>query len=158
MDDYLSKPFTQEQLGNLLAQWLPTITAPGGSQVTSPQAGTTTRQHHELDPRAIDNLRTLRAGLLVKVLAAWLQESPGLLAQMQQAIAEQDASRLLRAAHSLKNSAANLGARSLSQLCLQIEQLARQGTTQGLQNLMVEIEYRFMLTKDEIAQLHQEET
>ena len=158
MDDYLSKPFTQEQLGNLLAQWLPTITAPGGSQVTSPQAGTATQHHHELDPRAIDSLRTLRAGLLVKVLAAWLQESPGLLAQMQQAIAEQDASRLLRAAHSLKNSAANLGARSLSQLCLQIEQLARQGTTQGLQNLMVEIEYRFMLTKDEIAQLHQEET
>lgn len=156
MDDYLSKPFTQEQLGNLLAQWLPTISL--AAAPATPASRSKAGIQRELDPRAIDNLRTLRAGLLPKVLAAWLQESPDLLTQMQQAIAEQDASRLLRAAHSLKNSAANLGARPLSQLCLQIEQLARQGTTQRLENLMAEIEYRFMLTKDEIALLYQEET
>jgi two-component system, sensor histidine kinase and response regulator len=157
MDDYLSKPFTQEQLANLLAQWLPSHSAVIQTDTTPVRTETAPLPPQELDLRAIENLRTLRAGLLVKVLAAWLQESPGLLTQMQQAVREQDSALLLRAAHSLKNSAANLGARALSQLCLQIEQQARQGITQGLQNLMVEIEYRFMLTKDEIVHLHEGE-
>lgn len=65
---------------------------------------------------------------------------------------------LLRAAHSLKkNSAANLGARRLAQLCLQMEQQARQENPQELQNLLTEIEKLFMLTKDEIARMRQEE-
>ena len=81
-----------------------------------------------------------------------------LLSQIQQSVTEPDFAVLLRAAHSLKNSAANLGARRLAQLCLQMEQQARQENPQELQNLLTEIEKLFMLTKDEIARLRQEET
>ena len=158
MDDYLSKPFTQEQLTTMLAEWLPSAEAP---QVdVTEEAETATAQetiYHELDPRAIENLRALRAGLLLKVLDIWLEESPKLLSQIQQSVAEPDFPVLLRAAHSLKNSAANLGARRLAQLCLQMEQQARQENPQELQNLLTEIEKLFMLTKDEIARLRQEE-
>ncbi len=159
MDDYLSKPFTQEQLTTMLAEWLPSAEAP---QVdVTEEAETATAQetiYHELDPRAIENLRALRAGLLLKVLDIWLEESPRLLSQIQQSVAEPDFPVLLRAAHSLKNSAANLGARRLAQLCLQMEQKARQENPHELPNLLAEIESLFMITKDEIARLRQEET
>ena len=158
MDDYLSKPFTQEQLTTMLAEWLPSVAAPQAD--ATEEAATETVQetiYHELDPRAIENLRALRAGLLLKVLDIWLVESPNLLSQIQQAVVEPDFPVLLRAAHSLKNSAANLGARRLAQLCLQMEQQARQENPQELQNLLTEIEKLFMLTKDEIARLRQEE-
>ncbi len=160
MDDYLPKPFTQEQLTNLLLEWLPKQdepSPPATPEAVPSQASGQEKILHELDPRAIENLRALRADLLLKVLDIWLEESPRLLSQIQQSVTEPDFTVLLRAAHSLKNSAANLGARRLAQLCLQMEQQARQENPQELQNLLTEIEKLFMLTKDEIARLRQEE-
>ncbi|GAA4494655.1 response regulator [Pseudaeromonas paramecii] len=155
MDDYLSKPFTQDQLSNLLSKWLPAAPLQPPSPPDRPSAPVLRGQL--LDKRALDSLRSLRAGLLVKVLDSWLQESPQLLSQLEQALAEQDLARLHRAAHSLKNSAATLGANQLSAVCLQVEQLARQEQLATIPALLKELQDHFAAAHAEIQWLRQEE-
>lgn len=154
MDDYLSKPFTQDQLSNLLSKWLPAAPV---QPPASPAPSAVPERGQLLDNRALESLRNLRAGLLVKVLDSWLQESPQLLSQLQQALEEQDLIRLHRAAHSLKNSAATLGAGQLSAICLQVEQLARQEQLDEIPALMAELNRHFTAAHEEIQWLRQEE-
>lgn len=110
-----------------------------------------------LDQRALESLRLLRPGLLLRVLDVWLEESPQLLAQLQRAQQQQDNEGLRRAAHSLKNSAANVGARQLSQLCQQLEQQVRQSPQQNLQPLLTDIEHHFMLARNAIDACRRQE-
>ena len=151
MDDYLSKPFTQDQLSNLLSKWLPA--APALPPKAPPAAPAPEPRGQLLDQRALASLRGLRDGLLVKVLDTWLQESPQLLEQLKQALQEQDLSRLHRAAHSLKNSAATLGAGQLAAACLQVEQLARQEQLDAIPALMTELDRLFTAAHEEIQWL-----
>ncbi|MGL4206489.1 MAG: response regulator [Aeromonadaceae bacterium] len=160
MDDYLSKPFTQEQLFGLLSRWL----LPTKESKLETQSGidierrAVSREATEMDPRAIEALRNLRPGLLKKVLDIWLQESPVLLADMQQGVHQGDNNRLLRAAHSLKNSAANVGATLLSRRCFAMEEKARARETGEAPALLAEIEAEFMSAKQAIIRLRKEES
>ena len=159
MDDYLSKPFTQEQLFALLSRWLtPSTQTESASQPTQTERRAVSREATELDPRAIESLRSLRPGLLKKVLDIWLQESPVLLADMQQGVHQGDNNRLLRAAHSLKNSAANVGATLLSRRCFAMEEKARARDTNDASALLSEIEAEFMSAKQAIIRLRKEES
>lgn len=156
MDDYLAKPFTQEQLTTLLSRWLPAEDLPP-APVEAAIAPREEESGELLDQRALESLRLLRPGLLLRVLDVWLEESPQLLAQLQRAQQQQDNEGLRRAAHSLKNSAANVGARQLSQLCQQLEQQVRQSPQQNLQPLLTDIEHHFMLARNAIDACRRQE-
>jgi len=132
MDDYLSKPFTAEQLHAILLLWLPSQTIKE-SELVEPNNSVF------IDLRVIDQLRGLREGLLPKVIQLFSSSSPGLLADMQQAIAENNSDRLYRAAHSLKNSAANLGVVALADSCKELEARTRVGDMSDAQLLVTTI-------------------
>ncbi|HEV7803499.1 MAG TPA: response regulator [Burkholderiales bacterium] len=137
MDDYLAKPFTQGQLWNVLVKWgrgapaeaeaevVPEVVPP--APVPAPQpavaSGTT------LDPGPIANIRALqRPGapdLLGRIVALYLAEAPQLAHAMRSAIGNGDIAALLRDAHKLKSSSANLGALRLAEMCKAVEAEAR---------------------------------
>ena len=156
MDDYLAKPFTQEQLFGMLSRWMKSIEMPMSEPI--PTSLPEDNCMVELDNRAIEALRNLRPGLLKKVLDIWLQESPVLLADMQQGVHQKDLNRLLRAAHSLKNSAANVGAMQLSRRCFAMEEKARARDLTGGNELLAEIENEFKGAKQAIQRLRKEES
>ncbi len=148
MDEYLSKPFTQDQLGDMLRRWLQAIQlAPrdGGAGPAASPAGhggsapAPALQDGGIDAQALDTIRQLRPGLLLRVLNAWLAESPGLYQDMVQAAGQGDGAALFRAAHTLKNSSANVGARHLSQLCAELEQRGRHGQLDEIDVAMAEL-------------------
>lgn len=147
MDDYLAKPFTQDQLQSTLQHWLATSQA----HVTSPTEATV------LDPNTIDTLRKLRPGLLLKVVDAWLQESPTLMQRMQEAIQTNDDITLYRNAHALKNSAANVGAVTLKQGCLELEQRGRSHQLDGIADLIAAVQQEFTLTQEALSRLREGE-
>jgi CheY-like chemotaxis protein len=156
MDDYLAKPFTQEQLFGMLSRWMKSIEMPMSEPI--PTSLPEDNCMVELDNRAIEALRNLRPGLLKKVLDIWLQESPVLLADMQQGVHQKDLNRLLRAAHSLKNSAANVGAMQLSRRCFAMEEKARARSLEGSNELLCEIEAQFKSARQAIQRLRKEES
>lgn len=147
MDDYLAKPFTQDQLQSTLQHWLEVTQ----TNSTHPVEATV------LDPNTIDTLRKLRPGLLLKVVDAWLQESPALMQRMQEAIKSNDDITLYRNAHALKNSAANVGAMALKQGCLELEQRGRSHQLDGIADLIAAVQQEFTLTQEALSRLREGE-
>ncbi|HSX84234.1 MAG TPA: response regulator [Cellvibrio sp.] len=138
MSDYLSKPFSQTQLHEVLARWL--SQRPAQAQIPEPSApmnavasiGETRKSDQvtstvEIDEQVINQLRELREGLLPRIIELFRASSPALIVQMETAVAQQDSDLLYKTAHNFKNSAANLGLVELAAACRDCEAKARQG-------------------------------
>ncbi|MEY2832704.1 MAG: hypothetical protein RLZZ574_1962, partial [Cyanobacteriota bacterium] len=93
-----------------------------------------------LDHQVLDSLRSLAGAkaktFLAEIIGQYCEDSPQKLQAIQQAIDNQDATALRQAAHGLRSSSANLGAIAVADLCKQLEDLARSGTTQGSSTTM----------------------
>jgi HPt (histidine-containing phosphotransfer) domain-containing protein len=93
------------------------------------------------DPRALDRLRRFGGGtLLGEMIGLFLSITPERLATARQALDAGDLPMLERALHSLKGSAAQLGALRLQRLSAEGERLARLGTIDDLPILMQKLE------------------
>jgi HPt (histidine-containing phosphotransfer) domain-containing protein len=66
--------------------------------------------------------------MLAEIVGLYLGRAPELLQAMQEAVANKDAEPLRIAAHTLKSSSANVGARVLADLCRELEELGRSGS------------------------------
>jgi HPt (histidine-containing phosphotransfer) domain-containing protein len=62
---------------------------------------------------------------LNRIIRLYLNSAQTLMARMDAAIAQSDAHGMAEAAHSLKSSSANLGARRLAAECLKLEEAGR---------------------------------
>ncbi len=60
-----------------------------------------------------------------ELIDTFLEESPGIMAQMNQALDDGDAAAFRRAAHSLKSNSASFGARPLEKLARDLEYMGR---------------------------------
>jgi CheY-like chemotaxis protein/HPt (histidine-containing phosphotransfer) domain-containing protein/anti-sigma regulatory factor (Ser/Thr protein kinase) len=142
MSDYLTKPFEAQQLAAVLVKWLPAA-APTPPIADPPAAAEGAPADAVLDPRALAAITALdqpgRPSVLQKVVALYLQQSPGLVDQLRSAVDGNDSAALRAAAHSLKSSSANLGALGFSEKCRTLEAKAREGDWSGAPELVAEI-------------------
>ena len=134
MDDYLSKPFTIGRLGDMLAKWLSTAGKPGpvwADEAPPETAAAEKPQVSPIDRKVHDEIRALEGegnrGLLERIINLYLTAAPGLVEGILSAAEKGDTESLLRAAHTLKSSSANVGATGLSGLCRKIEGMTRAG-------------------------------
>ncbi len=158
VDDYLSKPFTPVDLRNVLEKWLPGIdtdlTAGAATTVaestalnpTDTGSGTETRQPDQpiesvsssIDQAVLDVIRDMEdeddPDMLAEIIGLYLNQAPELLQAQQTAIVNEDAESLRIAAHTLKSSSANVGARVLADLCRELEELGRAGSLDNAAN------------------------
>jgi two-component system sensor histidine kinase/response regulator len=148
MDDYLSKPFTQEQLSAILARWLsqkmvenqpPTIPLPPNDTIGEGAA--------PVDFQALEQLRALgrpnSSSAFHRIVTSYLHNTPQLLADARQAIVCADAPTLQRTAHSLKSTSVTLGANTLATFCKELEVLASSQTTSEAAPLLTIIECEY---------------
>ena len=133
MDDYLSKPFTQRQLADMLLHWL--TPAPAAKTVgtvpeeTSPDPAAA--EEDPIDRQALEPIlameRAGRTGLLRRIVGVYLDDTPAGIQALRSAVDGDDAEAARKAAHGLKSSSANVGALRLSALCREMEEMARGG-------------------------------
>ncbi len=137
MDDYLSKPFSQEKLRFMIDRWIRSsiprqqslqAPVPTGQQSQQPQP---TKVHPTvLDLDTLQRLQDLsRPGkpeVLKKLITTYLTDSGPLQATMREAVNRGDATLLRDTAHSLKGSSAALGAIPLAEHCRALEALGRE--------------------------------
>ncbi|MCC7234797.1 MAG: Hpt domain-containing protein [Bryobacterales bacterium] len=69
--------------------------------------------------------------LLREVAQLFLQEYPSLMGQLEDAVARDDASRVMETAHTMKGSLATLGAEAGTQIAFQLESMGRHRTLEG---------------------------
>ncbi len=123
MDDYVPKPLRVEQLMAVIDR----LTS-GRSEAPAPAQA---EAAVGAEPAFRMDVALERVGgdedLLREIAGMFLEESQGLLEQVQQAIAEGDATLLRRAGHTLKGLARNFGAEEAAQAALAVEQIGDEG-------------------------------
>jgi CheY-like chemotaxis protein len=171
MDDFLSKPFTLGQLRTMLGRWKAPQTAassaaPAAIHDTPPNGSPSValqtlalQQPPPLDPKPLAALRALQKpggpDVLEKVLRAYLDSAPQLLATLREALACSAAAAVQRAAHSLKSSSANVGAMTLAAHCKELEAMGRAKTLATAPTVFGHIEAAYALVEVALtAELH----
>jgi HPt (histidine-containing phosphotransfer) domain-containing protein len=84
-----------------------------------------------IDPAALDTLRELNPddpSFLRELIDVFLEDVPQRLAELERALASQDAALFTRAAHTIKGSCSNFGAANLAHLAFEMEKLGKAGT------------------------------
>jgi len=151
MDDYLSKPFSREQLLTLLHQYLPDYC----KQVEFSDAPRSNNvQHDDSNSPALDVavLKLLPGGsaMLEKVLTMFLSSMAELMAQMKSGVEQQSSDQVRRASHTLKSSSAMVGAMALSELCKDIEAVSAKDGLVGVDCMVQEAGKLARRVEDEI--------
>jgi len=138
MNGYLSKPYSPEQLAEVLQEWLEedraerSLAAPDKPATTAnfrTESGAAESGESILDPSALDTLRQFqRPGRpdivqmsIEKYFINFAEKRTAILAALDAG----DYPSLVAAAHFLKSSSATLGALALSGLCRRLEELGR---------------------------------
>ncbi len=147
--DYLSKPFTERQLHQVLERFLPHRRLPDAPAPVVTAV---------LDPAKLADLRKLERtgarGLLARLAQAFRRSTPPLAAQLQRAIDLSDAGSARHAAHTLKSSLGNLGALRAADLFRAIEEAARLDRMKQVAELSVvalDELHRVSLALDDVA-------
>ena len=133
MDDYLGKPISAAALGGVLDKWLP-----GGRNVKprneNPAISAPTSQGEpqelDLDSDTLRELFDVMEEEFTDILATFLESAPRLIQQISEAAERSDIEAMVVPAHSLKSSAANVGAQRLSKDAKALELAARQNDKQ----------------------------
>lgn len=139
MDDYLSKPFEQNDLRDKLEKWLPeqklaySLSPPEESQ----QEASAT---NVLDQRTLEKIRALqrigKPNILGRVISIYQENTPKLFETIREAVNSGEAETLRQSAHSLKSSSANLGALRLASICKELESMGRENHLQQATGLL----------------------
>ncbi len=142
MNGFLAKPYTLAALHGMLTAWLPAqqpVSAPANADPPAETpAGAPPARAMAADAdapaiyqAAIDALRELDEPgsnkLVTQLVTSFLASADRDLALLDAAIAAADTKALSQTAHSMKSSAANLGALALAGCCRELEKCGREG-------------------------------
>ena len=150
MNDYLTKPLHLRDLeAALLRARFKIHPAPqeaSAAPVTTP-ATPAEVEHEILDNSIIDGLRGLREpgqpDPLAELIELFFKDARARLEAMSQAVTAGDWTKLSAAAHTLKGSASNLGARQLAAGCAALEKQARAGLADQATKTLLEVKSAF---------------
>jgi two-component system, sensor histidine kinase and response regulator len=139
MDDYLAKPFNRDGLSAVLSRWAAGGRA--GQTVGSSTIAEAAEPSVLLDRKMLDSIRELEAqggksGLVERIIGLYLDTAPKYIGQMDAAIAADDSHAIKVAAHTLKSSSENIGAREVAQLCREIEARAQDRSMSEIEPLV----------------------
>ncbi len=138
MDDYLSKPINRETLQVVLARWssvmaddtasTPPLATPSPLPPAPAPAARDETPAAVLDQDVLDELLEVIGEDTARIIGVFLDDTPPLIRQLQDASVAADLDQLRALAHSLKSASANVGAMALSSAAWRIEHDARAGT------------------------------
>ncbi len=128
MDDYIAKPVKSEILEEVILRWLP-----------KPEMGLEESFAGCLDEQVLQDLESLgdeeQPDFLQVVIQQFLDDQTKHMTAVATAIEENDSMALRKAAHSLKGSSYNVGARALASSAMALEQLGASGNLDGVDAL-----------------------
>jgi len=130
MDDFLVKPYDEEQMVDMLGRWLAPreVAVTRGETIATP--GPAVVSEAVLDMVAIDKIRAIAAkrgsSLLEQIVSQFRAISPPLVETMREKARDGDLQGVWQEAHNLRSSAAAIGAYRVSRCCAEIETMANQ--------------------------------
>ncbi|MGB7586770.1 MAG: Hpt domain-containing protein, partial [Terriglobales bacterium] len=114
MDGYIAKPVRLSDIQKTLNEVAANLRSPALPAVANSWDRAAALERVEGDEE-----------LLQDICRIFLEESPKLITQLEQAVAQADSEAVSRAAHSLKGESGYLGAANVSQMAKQLEAMGR---------------------------------
>ena len=168
MDDYISKPFKQDEIFRILEHWFHRkILKPAEDEfinemkVKRVRSENSPEEHRKkdieingvsVDRSVLSALRDLQVegkpDILDRIINAYLKSSEPLIAGMQEALAANEFDVIQNAAHSLKSSSANVGAIKLFEINKELEMNCKNDLLENVTDLVLSIESEFVHVKD----------
>ncbi len=166
MDDYLSKPVRQSELGDAVRRWVsPTSATEIGAAVvtfalsngSSPSNGTAHSSNGVLDHSVIDAIRAMpskRPGdTLSRLVGIYLEHTPVAIRNLRAAVDAGGCAEAQRISHTIKSSTGMLGASGLATLLNEAETAGRAGAHADLARLMEGIETEYQRVHHALSEL-----
>ncbi len=159
MNDFITKPFNEQQLANILSKWLPDTDI---NKWTKPPTKTAKVQEKKstqihLDESVLNSFRKIqkpgKPDIRIGLVNVYLQSGPKMLHELHQAAENKDTKKLWQTAHTLKSSSASLGALRLSSLCHELEILGREARVDAPLKRVLEIESEFKTVTNELEKM-----
>lgn len=122
MDDYLAKPYTSQELADMIDKW---VARPSRAPVTKHERPAQVDEE-VLDPKVTAQLEELdhdSPGFLGELIQSFERTARENIDAMRRAVAKGDLDALRRAAHTIKGTSEQLGAVHMGRVCRQMEQL-----------------------------------
>ena len=105
-----------------------------------------------LDMATFEMLKTMLAEEFESLLQEFLEETPGKLAELRQAVAVVDAQAVSRIAHVIKGTSGNLGISALSACCEALEADARNGYLDEAGQQLAQTEAEFARAREALTE------
>ncbi|WP_020564124.1 ATP-binding protein [Methylosarcina fibrata] len=152
MDEWVTKPFTRQDLNGVLQKWLPermmvgaepsrSIAAPARNTVESSSQGSAIDLSFLLQNFNFDDPNDIEfMGHLKQVFQ---QNAEQTFKSLQLSIESNDADQVRKLAHSLKSISANVGAKELSSRCYMLEQAGQQNKLQNAEAILAGMHFEF---------------
>ncbi|MBI5154768.1 response regulator [Candidatus Poribacteria bacterium] len=144
MDDYLAKPFSQEDVAVALGRWfswkVPTPIerpASAASPIEAPQP------HRVLDLTNLLIIADHDASFMREMLTGFQQDNRKRVEEIRGAVTAGDPRAVHLLAHAIKGAAAHVGAQPLTEAARRLEQLGREGGREGLAEALENLEAEF---------------
>ncbi len=172
MDDYISKPFKQHKILQILEHWYAEgpervrddgTLAAGEKELRAREQTLAENRNddHEVNASPINRsvLKTLQdlqiegqPDILVSIVSAYLNSSERIIAELQEALADNNLSVVCNSAHSLKSASANVGAITFSEICREIEVKSKTGSIDNREELISALETEFVRVRETLQQ------
>ena len=168
MDDFVAKPVKVEDLEVALFKWIPEERWKKKQTFEEKDLnmGTNTNPINwqekpimdvaPLDHTVIENLRSLGGedapDFFQDVVEQFFEDAPVHIQTIHRAVTERDQKALTVAAHTLKGSARNMGAKPLSEVCLLLEERSREGQIKNIGFLLTRLDAEFSRACDALRQ------
>ena len=139
MDDYVAKPVRPEALAGALTRAKARSRADAPDDAPRPAAKPVAVETG-FDPTVIElligDLGDRAAAMVPALVDDFFENAADLVATIRRGVDHRDADEVIRAAHTLKSTAAAFGAEGLSQLSARVEALGRQGAIDEVGDLV----------------------
>ncbi len=158
MDDYLSKPFTRDELHQILHLWLPgkatdsqrSAALVEGDELQEEKKNSTPK----VDLSILERLRTLQeetgTNMLDELFAYFADDAPRTMDILNRAIKNKEWKSMNEEAHRFKSSCANLGANTMVMICHRLQKFDG-GSQEKAMELLRNLQQEYQAVKEILA-------
>ena len=139
MDDYISKPVSQESLEKILVKWLSHKVEMIEESVDQPEIERF-ELSEVLDFEPFNQLKKMFADRFAQTIEQHTQNALDNIKRVEEAIEQDDQELLERSAHSIKGASGQFGAKKLSEVAFKMETLAKEGDLDSAKALFTELQ------------------
>ena len=149
MDDYLSKPFSVDQVASMVRKWCGRMKS-NESKNQSSRGNATELQDADIRARLLELEQETDPAFVKELIGIFLTETPATFKRLKDAFRAKSGTTVEQLAHKLKGGSLNLGARKLAKLFERMEDLARKDLNAVTQASISAIDQEFEKTMKDL--------